>query len=225
MDLSLVVHAGGGLASAQGGFFDERGGLYAELGAASYAAPGSWSMDPFVAIGGLGADLVLRDAESRLFFLRPPFSAVIGADLGLWGGGLSGFTSSGQAFAWAEARALLLSLRAWIRAEAGLGAFSLYAELGPELGSSLAYHVADSVSGVQSTTFILVNWADLGFLALGGGLGFDLELGRTRWGLELCAEYGLVRLAASSGALGASLEGPWRVQARVTAAFPLENKR
>lgn len=176
-------------------------------------------MDPCLALGGIGAGLVVSDGEG--FLLRDPLSVYFGADLGLWGGSMTVLSPSGAVFAWSETRALVLSLRAWARVTKETGAFRLFAELGPELGTSIAYRADESVNGLRSTSLILAGLGDAGFLGVGGGLGFDLPLGATRWGLEATGELRLVRIASDSGALGAVIGWPWRVQLCLTGSFGL----
>lgn len=221
-ELRLQLGAGCGLGSASGGFFEGKGSVWADLGATSASEPGSWEMDPGIILGGLGGGVLVSGGEAFLF--KAPFSTYFGGDLGLWGGGMAGATGTGASFAWAEVRALVLSGRAWLRATARAGDCGLYAELGPELGATLAFHVAESENGVGSTSLLLARFLDWGFFGIGGGLGFDFPIGGTRWGLEATAEYGFIRIASENGALGATITAPWRVQLCLTCSFGLAGK-
>lgn len=176
-------------------------------------------MDPGLALGGIGCGLVVSDDTGLL--VTAPFSLYLGGDLGFWGGSLTVLSPARTAFAWSETRALVLSLRAWGRATLEAGGFRLFAEFGPEFGTNIAYRADESVNGVDSTSLLRARAADFGFLGAGVGLGFDFPLGATRWGLEATGEYGLVPIASDSGALGAAIGSPWRVELRVVGRFDL----
>lgn len=221
-ELRLQVDAACGIGSSSGSFFSEKGMVWADLGSASVSEPASWEMDPCLLLGGFGGGVVVSEGEFFLF--RPPFSTYFGGDLGLWGGGLSASTSSGTPFAWAEARALVLAARAWLRATVQAGNCDLFAEIGPEFGASLAFLVDESENGVASTSLLLARFLDWGFLGIGGGLGLEFPGKARRWGIEARAEYGFIRIASESGALGATITAPWRVQLCLTCSLGLAGK-
>jgi len=218
-DLAVQIDIGGGLGSASGAYFEDKGSAWADLCSASVTSMGSWSMDPGLALGGLGGGLVV--SKGRGFPFRDPFSMSFGADLGLWGGALTVLTPTGATFAWSETRALVLSFRAWLRATRETGSFHLFGELGPELGTNIAYRVDESANGLDMNSLIWASSKDFGFFGFGLGLGFDYPIGSTRWGLEATAEYGVARIAADSGALGAVIGSPWRIQLCITGSFGL----
>lgn len=219
IDLDLQVAVGGGIGSAAGVCFEDKGSAWADLCAASVTSPGTWSMDTGLALGGIGGGLVVSNGEG--FPFKAPFSLYLGADIGLWGGALTVLSPSGATFAWSETRDLVLSLRAWLRATMRREGFRLFGELGPEFGTSIAYRVDESVNGLGMDSLIWAASKDFGFLGLGLGLGFDYPMGGMRWGLEAVAECGLVRIASASGALGAVIGPPWRIQLCVTGSFGL----
>ena len=218
-DLDLRIDVGGGIGSATGAYFEDKGTAWADLCSTSVTSMGAWSMDPGLALGGVGGGLVV--SKGKGFPFREPFSMYFGADLGLWGGALTVLAPSGATFAWSETRALVLSFRAWLRATKETGDFHLFGELGPELGTMIAYRVDESANGLGMDSLIWASSRDFGFFGLGLGLGFDYLIDATRWGLEATAEYGIARIAADSGALGAMIGSPWRIQLCVTGSLGL----
>lgn len=220
LDLSLSPRIEGGISSSSASFLAERGAFYAEIGADSFADPGSWARSDILPGYGLGLDLCIENGPA--FPFKSPLSLNAGVELGLWGSGVvTGYTASKKAFAWVAASAIALAIHADLRYTLKLRDYDLYVEAGPLVGTALAYSVTESVSGIESRSLLLASLEDFGFIGLGGGIGGYYRLKSLRLGFDIRGEYALTPLARGSGSLGSGLEASWRALGGLLCLIPL----